>query len=293
MNPRLTLRCGLRCAALLLWSSLIVAAPGARAAAPETAEEADCEPACRKGFVCVKGGCVSVCNPPCGAGETCTEERTCAPKGDSVAAAAGPEAEGKVAPAEDYPFRRARFGLGGAVGVAVSPDGTALPFGFQLAFAFPWGAATYGRIELAADYFKTKADDAYPIGGGRTAPTYTNSEHLLVAGRLTFGWALGRLVSLRVGPLVGYRYLYWENGMCGSSWQEREKTGPAFGGTGALAFTSRHAEFALVLDLYTAKNQGYCRRETTVVRGTTTYEGFMVATAKLDVKLFAQGTFFF
>jgi hypothetical protein len=40
-------------------------------------EEESCIPSCRSGFICVKGACVSRCNPPCGEGETCDEEGEC------------------------------------------------------------------------------------------------------------------------------------------------------------------------------------------------------------------------
>jgi hypothetical protein len=46
---------------------------GAAAAQPSE----DCAPACRKGFLCNKGTCVSACNPPCVAGETCTSAHEC------------------------------------------------------------------------------------------------------------------------------------------------------------------------------------------------------------------------
>jgi hypothetical protein len=36
-----------------------------------------CIPACRAGFVCVKGQCVSACNPPCAPGQTCTPAGEC------------------------------------------------------------------------------------------------------------------------------------------------------------------------------------------------------------------------
>jgi hypothetical protein len=36
-----------------------------------------CEPRCRRGYLCVNGACVSVCNPPCAAGETCLENGSC------------------------------------------------------------------------------------------------------------------------------------------------------------------------------------------------------------------------
>lgn len=38
-----------------------------------------CEPACRDGFSCVRGACVSACNPECPAGERCTADARCVP----------------------------------------------------------------------------------------------------------------------------------------------------------------------------------------------------------------------
>jgi len=62
---------------------------GDEATQPEKdAEKAteQCAPACRAGFECVDGQCVSQCNPPCGEGRVCTEERKCeAPGGESEA----------------------------------------------------------------------------------------------------------------------------------------------------------------------------------------------------------------
>lgn len=40
------------------------------------AEDTSCFPACRRGYLCHAGACVSECNPPCGDGETC-EAREC------------------------------------------------------------------------------------------------------------------------------------------------------------------------------------------------------------------------
>lgn len=36
-----------------------------------------CVPSCRVGYVCVKGQCVSACNPPCAQGEMCTAQGQC------------------------------------------------------------------------------------------------------------------------------------------------------------------------------------------------------------------------
>jgi hypothetical protein len=41
--------------------------------------DAPCEPACRDGFACVHGACVSACNPACAPGERCTAAAECVP----------------------------------------------------------------------------------------------------------------------------------------------------------------------------------------------------------------------
>jgi hypothetical protein len=43
---------------------------------PEPAANS-CEPTCRSGYGCVHSRCVSLCNPVCGAGETCNEQGEC------------------------------------------------------------------------------------------------------------------------------------------------------------------------------------------------------------------------
>ena len=66
----------------LLLGMLLVAAPDTARAAPEPAPAAaptpvQCFPACREGFVCYQGRCISSCNPPCPHGEVCIEGRRC------------------------------------------------------------------------------------------------------------------------------------------------------------------------------------------------------------------------
>jgi hypothetical protein len=51
------------------------AASGAPAAASAAAPA--CEPECSPGFACVRGTCVSACNPPCEKGQRCDADRTC------------------------------------------------------------------------------------------------------------------------------------------------------------------------------------------------------------------------
>jgi len=52
--------------------STLPVAPSVTSAAPGT-----CFPACRSGFVCSAGQCVSACNPPCPTSETCTANGQC------------------------------------------------------------------------------------------------------------------------------------------------------------------------------------------------------------------------
>jgi hypothetical protein len=52
--------------------------PAVSAAAP--LDDAVCAPPCRKGYLCVRGNCVSACNPPCAPDETCTPQAECVAK---------------------------------------------------------------------------------------------------------------------------------------------------------------------------------------------------------------------
>lgn len=58
--------------AVLVAVALAVARP-VRAETPAGA----CFPACRSGYLCHEGRCISACNPPCAAGETCTSAGEC------------------------------------------------------------------------------------------------------------------------------------------------------------------------------------------------------------------------
>jgi len=71
---------------------------GATGATTDTASEATdegepapaasskrCQPACRSGYVCVDGACVSACNPPCDPGQRCTDTGECEPDSATVA----------------------------------------------------------------------------------------------------------------------------------------------------------------------------------------------------------------
>jgi hypothetical protein len=55
--------------------ALLMGASAARVSAAPI--EAACFPACRAGYLCHEGQCVSACNPPCAAGESCTAAGEC------------------------------------------------------------------------------------------------------------------------------------------------------------------------------------------------------------------------
>jgi hypothetical protein len=98
---------------LLVLLLLSLASPSARAqtepANPASSPEREaCFPACRTGYVCARGACVSRCNPPCGADETCTAQGECA---------AGPApAAQPPAPQEEWKSQRFFFRAGGGAG---------------------------------------------------------------------------------------------------------------------------------------------------------------------------------
>jgi hypothetical protein len=58
---------------------VLVPARAPRAAPVQQAPDkaGGCNPACGPAFLCHKGVCVSLCNPPCAAGEVCTSKATC------------------------------------------------------------------------------------------------------------------------------------------------------------------------------------------------------------------------
>ncbi len=65
------------------------AAPAASSASPRPSPAA-CEPECSPGYTCLRGSCVSACNPLCNAGERCGQDRICHPISASPAPSSVP-----------------------------------------------------------------------------------------------------------------------------------------------------------------------------------------------------------
>ena len=68
----------------LAWAPQVRAQPagdplpdGTASGAPSAAPSPECFPACRAGFICHQGACVSLCNPPCPSGYACSSTATC------------------------------------------------------------------------------------------------------------------------------------------------------------------------------------------------------------------------
>jgi hypothetical protein len=85
-------------------SSAVNATPVSAGGIPDPSAPV-CAPACRAGFTCLQGACVSACNPGCGDGEQCTSDGQCvaktiAPKRTAIASPPPVVAPAAPAPTE-------------------------------------------------------------------------------------------------------------------------------------------------------------------------------------------------
>lgn len=118
----------------------------AQAQGAQPSAEAACFPACRSGFVCSKGQCISRCNPLCATDETCTATGECVPSRGLTVPSAGQPAPPVTAIAptsspastsavhvHDGFYLRLGIGLGGAsfAGEVTSPNPALDGAGFE------------------------------------------------------------------------------------------------------------------------------------------------------------------
>jgi len=100
--------------------------PGDPAPIQVVDQPAECVPACRDGFVCHQGQCISACNPPCGAGQRCSGAGMCvaaqaapiAPVSQPAPTGRGPTADPRAAARERRREVRSRVRIGIHVGAA-------------------------------------------------------------------------------------------------------------------------------------------------------------------------------
>lgn len=116
--------------ALLLFALLNADPLSAPPPPPPPPPANDCFPACRSGYFCNAGQCISVCNPPCAAGESCT------PAGQCVAGTGAPT----VAPLEPR-------------GPVVNLEGEQAPYGYHWEMKRTRSLITAGTVTAGVAYF--------------------------------------------------------------------------------------------------------------------------------------------
>jgi hypothetical protein len=181
-----------------------------------SADAPACFPACRSGYVCSpEAKCVSLCNPPCGDGETC----------------AGGECQTKVAPAsssEPIKDRMFELGLGGGYQRVGSADYFApalafrfvLPLGLEphLVFGVRAGAglgpSIIGEFALDLGYRHRIGAANAPVRGGffvtfrpeiwPNAGSYSSTAHAFVGGGSLGGFVEFERLVLSLPLAAGY-----------------------------------------------------------------------------------------
>ncbi len=183
---------------------LLALAPRPVVAAPA------CAPACREGFTCLQGKCVTACNPPCAAGERCTADLRCLP----AETLAQPVRPAPVAPPPPPPS---------APAPAPAPPPTPAPAGehrgYQIGLAA--GALFPGTIDFDAGSVDTSSGLVGRLSADvQVAPRFGVGAYLLVASFKMLGesgtvtglgatakgyFALGPKLVFRPGLSIGYQ----------------------------------------------------------------------------------------
>jgi hypothetical protein len=90
---------------------------------PSLAPVQVCVPACRRGFTCVSGTCLSSCNPPCDIGDLCTDKGECARRPESPLPGDAQAAQTDLGvETHDGFFLRLTTGIGGGAASLDIPD---------------------------------------------------------------------------------------------------------------------------------------------------------------------------
>jgi hypothetical protein len=157
--------------------------PSSSPPAPETSPTIaaqECAPACRTGYLCMEGQCVSACNPPCAAWELCTANGECIarapvfPEGQAPTTAvdAGPDPDAERH--DGFMLRMAlTLGASRTTESLVSETLGSTEFvysGFSVAFSFDLGAAPiddlviHGRFAGFVNPSPTLSQDGDELG---------------------------------------------------------------------------------------------------------------------------------
>lgn len=114
----------------------------------------ECTPACRSGFTCQSGQCISLCNPPCAAGEQCTAQGECT-GGAYSSAPSFPEPQDLDPPppregVEQHDGFMLRFTIGGGgAGAGLDTSGSTLELsGGGVAFSLDIGGSPTDNLVI-------------------------------------------------------------------------------------------------------------------------------------------------
>lgn len=151
-----------------------------------------CLPACRAGYTCIEGKCVSACNPPCGADETCTAAGQCESKTPPAAAAAAPVpiAVNVMMPAAPTTPADPGWATGaGAFGVVAAAGALGLAVGSELTKdeqnpSLPLGIGATVLIAVAGPV------TAVGAGSARNGGDVKGAQGLRIVGWIGYGIAL-------------------------------------------------------------------------------------------------------
>ena len=188
--------------AVLLMSQLALAAgeplpppPPPPPPPPVAPAAADCYPACRAGYFCSGGQCVSACNPPCAAGEVCSSTGQCLASEAPIAEPRrdAPE-DGPAPPGYHYESKR-RIGMliGGLVPLAIG-------YGFSVLYG------VYMMTDRTSGFYHGSGNLLYfvPVLGPLLRMGY-------VLGTNTSGYSLGGIyvdllltIAFSAAEIVGF-----------------------------------------------------------------------------------------
>lgn len=193
-------------------SSVAATPEGAGLASPlPTHAPRECVPSCRAGYFCREGTCLSLCNPPCAAGEQCNESGACiasAPpqpppsptRPPSSTTEAPPLAPGTADPSADTSLLLKRWAIGGALGVS-------LPGTIYVGSSGEFDTETSYVLDLFADAIVAPL---FSIGAFITHAPLVVEDADGDAKLWSFGvtlkgrFALSTRVALRPGVVMGY-----------------------------------------------------------------------------------------
>lgn len=156
---------------------------------------ADCYPACRAGYFCSGGQCVSACNPPCGPGEVCSSTGQCLASEAPLAEPRRGDVDDGPAPAGYHYESRRRIGMliGGLVPLAIG-------YGFSIIYG------VYMMTDRTSGFYHGTGNLLYfvPVLGPLLRMGY-------VLGSNTSGYSLGGIyvdllltIAFSAAEIVGF-----------------------------------------------------------------------------------------